>query len=313
MKIELSEFRIRGKNHYLPSVRIRNCIILSIGKWLKTAQFFDEELIEQKDYEDPINLIPQLRASPLAADIFTFSGPTESPLLECDYPFKWDNVAIVPTDSFEDWWKGLPQQSRKNVRLAEKRGIAIKSVDFDEPLIRGIKKIYDETPIRQGRQFWHYQKDIEMVRIMNETYLDRSQFVGAFHENELVGFIKYIIVDKTAVLIQIIAMEAHRDKRIVNALLSHTVKLCNQQGLLRLTYGKFDYGINQNSTLSEFKRRNGFSELRFKHYYVPLTTKGKLAVKYELHLGITNFLPIKVTTFLHKMRAHVLRVLRNKN
>ncbi len=184
----------------------------------------------------------------------------------------------------------------------------MRTVTFDDSLVSGIKRIYDETPIRQGKHFWHYRKDLESVRVMNATYLERSHFIGAFLDNELVGFIKYIRVDRTAVLIQIIALEAHRDKRPIYALLKYTMELCQQQGLSVLTYGKFNYGIDQDSSLTEFKRRNGFTEMRFPRYFVPLTLKGQLAVATGLHLGIRNLIPVPITTLLHKTRSRLLRM-----
>ena len=103
-------------------------------------------------------------------------------------------------------------------------------------------------------------------------------------------------------------MDTHRYKRPMNALLKHTIELCEKQCLSMLVYGKFNYGINQNSSLSEFKRRNGFIERRIPRYYIPLTLKGKFAVSTGLHLGILNMIPLPVTTFLHKIRSRLLRV-----
>ena len=36
------------------------------------------------------------------------------------------------------------------MRRAEKRGVVVREVPFDDDLVRGIVEIYDETPIRQG-------------------------------------------------------------------------------------------------------------------------------------------------------------------
>lgn len=308
MQIKALEIRVRGRNTSVPSARIVGCTVIATGKWLKTAQLFDEELVEEADFPDVDRLISCLRDSPLPADVFTFARRVETSTLEYEFPFEWDNLAVVATTSFDSWWNGLPQESRKNVRLATKRGVVVRAVTFDDSLVNGIKRIYDETPIRQGRHFWHYRKDLESVRVMNATYLERSHFIGAFLGNELIGFIKYISVDRTAVLIQIIALEAHRDKRPIHALLKHTMELCQQQGLSVLTYGKFKYEINQDSSLTEFKRRNGFAEMRFPRYFVPLTVKGHLAVATGLHLGIKNIVPVPITTLLHKTRSRLLRV-----
>ena len=170
----------------------------------------------------------------------------------------------------------------------------MRPVAFSDELVTGIKQIYDETPVRQGRRFWHYQKPLERVRMLNSTYLDRSQFVGAYVADELIGFIKYIRVDQTAILIQILAKDGHRDKRTINALLRQTVELCSRQGLALLTYGKFDYGLNQESSLTEFKRRNGFTELRFPRYFVPLTLMGGVeALRLDFTLAGEHVPPLR--------------------
>ena len=307
MEIESREIRIRGRNLNVPSVRIDNSIVVSTGKWLKTASLFDEELVQKDSFPDPLTVIAKLQQGALPADVFTFSRGPEEPEPQFDFPLQWDNLAVVSTTSFEKWWKELPQESRKNVRLAAKRGVVVKAAAFDDSLVRGIKKIYDETPIRQGKRFWHYGKDLTQVRMENATYLERSQFVGAFLDDELIGFAKYIRVDHMAVLIQIIAMDGHRYKRPMNALLKHVIELCEEQGLAALSYGKFDYRVNQNSSLAEFKRRNGFNELRFPRYFVPLTTKGRLVVAMGLHDGIVNMIPLPLTTFLHDARSRFWR------
>jgi hypothetical protein len=308
MQIESLEIRLRGRNTNVPSARIDSCTVIATGKWLKTAQLFDEELVEEADFPDVGRLISCLREIALPADVFTFARRVETSTPKYEFPFEWDNLAVAATTSFDNWWNGLPQESRKNIRLATKRGVIVRTVAFDDSFVRQIKGIYDETPIRQGKQFWHYHKDLESVRVMNATYLDRSHFIGAFLGDKLIGFIKYIRVDRTAVLIQIIAMDAHRDKRPIYALLRHTMELCQQQGLSVLTYGKFNYGINQHSSLTEFKRRNGFAEMRFPRYFVPLTPKGQLAVATGLHLGIRNLVPVPITTLLHKTRSHLLKM-----
>jgi hypothetical protein len=53
----------------------------------------------------------------------------------------------------------------------------------------------------------------------NATYLERSEFLGAYLNDGLIGFIKIIYVDKIATLIQSISKIEHRDKRATNAFL----------------------------------------------------------------------------------------------
>ena len=74
----------------------------------------------------------------------------------------------------------MPQETRRNVRIAEKKDVVARVSPFDETLVRGIHGIYNETPLRQGKQFWHYGKDLETVKGENSSYLDRCTFLGAF-------------------------------------------------------------------------------------------------------------------------------------
>lgn len=301
------EIRIRGRNTLVPAVQIRGRTIIRTGGWLKMASIRDEELVLGEPVDDPMHFVAQLQAVGLGADIFTFlQEPTVSQPRHALY-WEEENLAVIPTRSFKDWWEHrLPQESRKNVRRAAKREVVVKEVPFDDDLVRGIKAIYDETPVRQGRTFWHYGKNLEAVRQENSTYLDRSWFVGAYYKDELIGFIKVIMVDKMATMIQIIAKNAHQDKRPMNALLAHTVERCEQRGASFLVYGKYRYGKKEGDSLGEFKRRNSFVELKFPRYYVPLTFKGQVALKLGAHLGLANMIPSQVANLLLKVRAWLL-------
>ena len=64
------------------------------------------------------------------------------------------------------------------------------------------------APVRGGRRFWHFGKDVETVRRGLATYLDRSEFIGAYWNEELIGFIKMVYVDQLATLMHIISMNA---------------------------------------------------------------------------------------------------------
>jgi hypothetical protein len=116
------------------------------------------------------------------------------------------------------------------------------------------------------------------------------------------------MVDKMATLIQILAKNAHQDKRPMNALLAHAVERCEQRGASFLIYGKFRYGNKQGDSLGEFKRRNGFEELKFPRYYVPLTMKGQIALKLGAHLGLANMIPRPATNLLLRGRGWALRL-----
>ena len=62
----------------------------------------------------------------------------------------------------------------------------------------------------------------------NSTYMERSEFIGAFFGDELISFVKGVYVDHIAALIQILSMNGHHDKQPKNALLAYTVEICTQ-------------------------------------------------------------------------------------
>ena len=96
------------------------------GKWIRTAQIKDEDVVEGVTVEDPDSFITKLKESKLKADVFTFAQrPLRSPR-NMIITAEWDNWAAIPTTCFKDWWENLPQESRKNVRRAARRGVVVK-------------------------------------------------------------------------------------------------------------------------------------------------------------------------------------------
>lgn len=307
MSLDRTEIRIKGKNTTVPSIRINDRTVIVSGKWVKVAAIHDEECLEGEFITDPNDFINHLRTANLKADIFTFAQALPHTNLQYRYPFEWENIAVVPLTTFAHWWESLPQESRKNVRRSQKRGVVVRSVPFDDSLVRGISDIYNETPIRQGRRFWHYGKALEQVKMENSTYLERSEFIGAFLGEELIGFLKLVKVDKRAIIVQILSKEAHTEKRTTNALLATAVEICAQKGLCHFIYGQYIYGNKANSPMTEFKRRNGFVGVNVPRYFVPLSLKGKLTIYLKLHRNLLQLLPQPLIDVYLKARAGLYR------
>jgi hypothetical protein len=286
----------------LPGTKVHGWSLQCGGTWLRIARIQDEAWLEDLPAAKPEELLRVLSNSGLKPDLFTFaqSIPDEAP--KFDYHLEWDNLAVASTSDFPAWWEGLPQESRKNVRRAERRGLVVKTVEFSDELVHGIKDIYDETPIRQGRRFWHYRKELETVRRENSSYVDRGQFIGAYVHEELVGFIKMVYVGQTARIMQILSKNAHADKRPTNALLAKAVEICSQRPVGHLIYGQYIYDNKADSPVTEFKRRNGFHQVLLPRYYIPLTAKGRLALNMRLHRGLKALLPGGVVSRLLKVR-----------
>jgi hypothetical protein len=247
-----------------------------------------------KFLDDPESLIAGLRKSNTRIDLFTFmQGLPESPP-KYSYPMEWDNLAVLSVSTFEQWWNDrLGFKARNKAKQAEKKKVVIREVPFDDSLLRGIWEIYNETPVRQGRPFPHYGKDIETVRAMSGTFLDTSVFIGAYFADELIGFIKLTMDDSQtqAGILHIVSMIKHRDKAPTNALVAQAVRSCADRNIPYLVYSNFAYGKKQTSTLSDFKERNGFERVNLPRYYVPLTPLGWLTLKLGLHRQIADYLP----------------------
>jgi hypothetical protein len=255
--------------------------------WLTIAKVMDEEWWDGEPVPVPEEFVATIRRNrTLGADIFTFGGTFAVPEPCFDFPCERESIAAIRTNSFADWWNNrVSSDLRKDVRRAPKRGVEVRCVPFTDDLVRGIKEIYDESPIRQGRKFWHYNKELEQVRAANATYLERSTFLGAFCGDELVGFVKIVFVNRLARFMQIIAKEKDRDKRPMNALIAKAVEIAETSGCSYLTYGHYRYPQGADS-LTAFKHRNGFEEILVPRYYVPLTTKGSLVLRLRLHHGV---------------------------
>jgi len=297
------EVRIGGKSLTVPSVRIGNGVVIVTGTHLKVSSIMDEELAAGDIVGDPKVFASRLRESGLGADIFTFTQRVPDISPKYRYKHEWENAAIIPITTFPEWWEKRAQYDvRKAVKRAQKLGVAVTTCEFSDTFVAGVCGIYNESRFRQGKPFWHYQKPFETVKLENGTYLDRSEFIGAYYEGELIGFIKMVYVDSIAATLQVISQKRHADKKPTNALIAKAVEICVAKGVSHLVYGKYDYG-NGSSSLSEFKRRNGFEKAVFPRYYIPLTLKGEIALALNLHRHVTEWLPAPMLNQARRIRG----------
>jgi hypothetical protein len=310
--MENTEIRVRGVARTLPCIVIDDRTLIVTGRFPKIAQIKDEDWIEGDIVPSPSRFCELIRSrnSGLKADLFTFGQKINNAIPRYPLSYRLDSIAAIPIISYYDWWtKRIGSHVRQDVNRASRRGITTRVVPFTEDLVRGIVDIYNETPIRQGRPYWHYGKDIGATWQMNSTYLDRSEFVGAFLGDELIGFLKMVYVDHIARLMQIIAKDAHRDKRPMNALIAKAVEVCEAKNRTHLIYGNYLY-LQGPDSLTAFKHRNGFEEFLVPRYYVPLSRIGKLALSLHLERGPRAWVPPSVQESLRRVRASVYRHVR---
>lgn len=256
--------------------------------------------------DDPEAARQALLASDVRIDLLTFMQQLPETAPKHAYPMEWDNVAALPVSTFEHWWtKQIDSKTRSHVRVAEKKGIVVREVAFDDALVRGISAVYDESPVRQGKRFWHYGKNVETVRRENATFLDRSIFIGAFFDESLVGFAKLVCDPprRQAGLMQIIAMFRHRDKAPTNALIAQAVRACAERRIGHLLYARFTYGRKERDSLRDFKEHNGFRRVELPRYYLPLTPMGRAALRLGLHHPLVERVPEPVLALLRRARS----------
>ena len=284
--------RKKGKRVKTNCIKVKNQKILITGKLFKIGRIKSETWLEPEIVKKAASIIDEIKSGSYKIDIFTFSQ--KIPEISPKYKFylEWDNVAAIQLKSYDYWiHKQANRKARQAVTRAKRRGIVVKLVDYDDNLVKGISAIYNETPIRQGREFPHYGKDFESVKKENASFLERSDFIAAFHNEEIVGIIKIVYQGEIANILQIISSIKHRDKFTMNALIAEAVQLCVNKKKTHLLYGKWIYNRKQKSSLTDFKRHNGFAKIEIPRYYIPMNLKGKIILKLGLHHGLINKLP----------------------
>ncbi|MFV9645064.1 MAG: hypothetical protein ACNYWU_04505 [Desulfobacterales bacterium] len=266
------------------------------GGLIKTARLKDEWY---EDIEDPAPLINEIKRSKYKPDIFTFWQRLPETTPKYNYYSEWESIAVIPVKNYDYWWKKqIKATARNRVRKADKKGVKIKLADFNDEFVKGMWNIFNESPIRQGKPFWHYGKDLETLKKEFSRNLHREDILGAYFNDELIGYIMLAYAGKFAMTTQIISMIKHRDKAPNNALLAEAVKICDRRRIPYLVYAMWAAG-----TLGKFKRTNGFERIDLPRYYIPLTAKGKIVLKLHLHHGYVGILPERVLKYLINVRG----------
>ena len=257
--------------------------------------------LEQEWYEDihdPETFVNELAKTEAKPDILSFWQRLPDTQPKYSYSMETEAVAALPIESYSYWWdKQIDCKTRNMVRKSQKKGVTVRMVSFDDEIVRGMTSIFNETPIRQGRRFLHYGKDFETVKREFSRFLFREEIFGAYVGEELVGFIMLADAGRYAYLGQIISKIARRDLAPNNALLAKAVERCAEKGIPYLAYALW-----LEDGLGGFKRSNGFERFDLPRYFVPLTPKGKLALKFGFHRGWKGAVPKHLRQPLKNLR-----------
>jgi hypothetical protein len=280
-----------------PSFEIDRKPLAVKGRLLRTC-FLRDEYYDFLD--NPSAFIVDLkRGAQVKADLFTFIQEIPNPAPMFDFHLEWDTAAVLSLVSYENWWKKqINDKTRNMVRKAAKSRVEIRIAEFNDDLLKGIEVIYNESPVRQGRRFRHYKKNLDTLRSEHGTFLDRSQFLGAYYDGQLIGFAKLVYGRGIAQLMNIISMISHRNKAPTNGLIAKAVEICTSVGIPYL-----QFGTGYSGSIGEFKKHHAFEEFRVPRYYIPVNHIGVAALKLRLHRGIDQRLPAKWRDQIRDARA----------
>jgi hypothetical protein len=269
--------------------------VLSVDKDMETIQTSKKVFIkiahDIQEYEKsiiPTNEFTQ-KLSERGIDIYTFLDrkwccPITKP------PVSWigedDNVGLLEIKDYNSWLQTIGKKTRNMVRKAEKSCVRVTVIEPSDKLAQGIWKIYNETPIRQDRAFTHYGESLDIVK-GNMYAAKNNTFIGAFLEDELVGFIQILYGDQIAILSNILSLQKHWDKALNNAMVAKAVEVCVSKCQRWLMYGR----IGNHPSLDKFKENNGFVKFPITRYFIPVTGKGRMAIHLGLHKDFKDALP----------------------
>lgn len=248
---------------------------------------------------DARSFVADLKKSGAAADVLSFLQETVDRAPRGDYYHEVESISVVPITTFEHWWKKqINDKTRNMVRKAQKAGVELRPIEYNDEFVQGIVKIYNESPVRQGKPFSHYGKDFATIKADHSSYPDRSEFIGAYYKDELIGFVKLVHGRGVSNLMNIISLISHRDKAPTNALIARAVEICAQRGVSCL-----HYGLWSKRGLGDFKKHHAFERLDVVRHYVPLNFRGHLALGLKLHRKAADILPEKVVDVLAGLRG----------
>ena len=299
------QVRVKGRWVTIPGIKVHGDLLIATGSKLKIAKIRGEEMREDA-VEDPELYLSALRNDrdhSLKADIFTFTQKLPEIERRFPYPMEWESVAAITLSSFKEWWEGLPQESRKNVRRSQKRGVEIAIKELNDAVVQGIREVNDDSPMRQGVKNAYYGLSAEETWERYGEFPGRCDFICAFAEQKMIGFLHLVYRKNVAAVLNLVVKPSELDKRPANALMAKAVEVCESRGITHLSYGLYNYGNKRDSSLREFKIRNGFTEILVPRYFVPLTMWGRIAMKANLHKGLIGILPPSVISTGLRVRS----------
>ncbi len=287
---------LKGAAIPFDAIRVFDNTFVISGKFVKTARLKNEW---QEDIDDPEAVIRALRESCLRIDLLRFWQRIPESEAKFLYYSECRQVAAIPITTFKHWWdKQIRFKARNKMRKAEKLGVNVEQIELNDEFVRGVVEIYNQSPIRRGKPFRHYGKDFETVKAELSVDLGEAVFVAAYYRKELIGFIKFLVADRYAMVTLILDKTVHRDKSPTNGMIAKVVEICAERKIPYFTYTLWRRGDH-----GKFQESVGFEKMRVPEYYVPLSELGTIALRLGLHNGIAGVIPEKMMVWLLALRS----------
>ena len=289
--------RIKGQPVEVNVVRAGGRSFVVTGGLIRAAELKD---IWAEDVGDPVAMSAVLKKGPFRIDILKFWQRLPDVTPRYPYTYAWRHIAAIPITTHKHWFeKQITQNARNKIRRAMRQGIEVREEGISDRLVRDIMQIYNESPVRRGKPFWHYGKDFETAKRELSEDMDKSIFVTAYHEGELLGFIKFFLLDRYARTILVLDKVSRRDKSPMNSLFSKVVEICAERGTSFLVYSMWRRGNH-----GRFQQSVGFMRIAVPEYCVPLTIRGRLTMRLGLQHGLRGWIPERLMIPLLSLRAN---------
>jgi hypothetical protein len=280
----------------LDAVRAEDKAFVISGRLIRTAMLKDEW---QEDINNPENVIRELKDASDKIDLLKFWQRIPESEPKYAYYYEWRDLAAIPISDYKRWFENqINPKARNKVRKSAKLGVVIEQTELTDELVRGIMGIFNQSPVRRGKRFWHYGKDFETVKKEMSLDLNESIFVTAYYKEELIGFVKLLFADRYALLTVILDRLNHRDKAPMNGMIAKAVEICVARKVPYLVYYMW-----RRAGHSDFQESTGFERIPIPEYFVPLTLKGRMALRLGLHKGGKGLIPEKAMPLLLAARA----------
>ena len=289
--------RVKGVPVAIDALRVDGQTFLVRGKFLKIAElkYFWEE-----DVQDPERVIQEIAKTSVRVDILKFWQRIPENEAKYSYYHEWRYPAAIPISTHERWFqKQIKKTVRTKIRKARNNGVEVRQEELSDELIRGIMRIYNDSPIRRGKPFWHYGKDFDTVKDELADGPEKSTFITAYKDGELIAFVKLLFLDRYAKTTLILDKLSRRDiAGSMNILISKIVEICEERKIPYFVYSYWRRGDH-----GQFQESNGFLKNEVPEYFVPLTLKGRVALLLSLHHGIKGWIPERLMIPLLDLRA----------